>query len=93
MGRHKGEWRRVGGERFFLVVKNHILFRQVLIRDGEMEYSDDTVHCTTVLKMRGMSLEEQTVKTIDQYVSEKQSKERQVENAVEKMKEVYDTDW
>lgn len=93
MGRLKGEWKTVGGEQFYLVIKDHWLFRQVLIRDGRMEYSDDTLECSTVFKPRGMRLEKQIMKTIDSYVSDKLSKEEQVEGAVEKMQEVYGDDW
>ena len=93
MGQLKGEWRRVDGERFYLVVKKGLLFRQVLIRDGAYEYSDDTLECTTVLNFRAGTLEKQVMKTIDSYLSDKKSKDEQIENAVEKMEEVYSDDW
>jgi len=88
-----GEWKRVDGEKFFLVVKNGIFLRRVMIRDGHYSHSNDTLESSTCLKARGMSLEEQTMRTIDNYLSDKRSKERQIDNAVEKMDEVYRDDW
>jgi hypothetical protein len=93
MGTYDGEWKRVDGETFYIVVKESMLFRKVLLRDGKYEHNDDTLMSTKSCKLRNKTLEKQVMKTIDKHMSEKRSKERQIDRAVEKMDEVYGSDW
>jgi len=87
-----GYWKRVDGEKVYIVVREGMFLRKVLIRDGKYSAFDNTKEWSVVWKS-SKSLESQLMDTLDRYLSEKNSTERQIDDAVNKMNEVYDDGW
>jgi len=89
MGTYSGEYKRVNGSKYFICVSNGVLFRRVLIRDGNYKHSNNTLESSTVLKMRGMGVEEQVARTLDRVVQRQES----IDRAADQLDEVYGSDW
>lgn len=93
MGTYEGRWKHVDDETFFVVVKNGMLYRKVMLRDGRYEHTNDTLASSSVSRFSNMSLEKQAMELIDEHLSEVRSTERQIDNAFKKIDEVYGGDW
>lgn len=87
-----GHWKRVNGERIYIVVREGIFFRKVMIRDGKYSALDDTLEYSRVWKNR-TSVETQLARTIEEYAGKQQSIEQTIDDVVQRMNEVYETDW
>lgn len=93
MGKLDGQWKRVAGERFFIVVQDKIIFRSVLVRDGRYSHSNDTLARSDRFKFGSVSLQEQVEETLDDYLSKERSVERQIDEACERVDNVYSDNW
>lgn len=93
MGEYEGYWKRVNGERFFIVIRDGYLFRRVLLRDGKYEALDNTIVSSIVFKPTAGTLESQLMELIDAHVGTKDRHDEIVDRACEKMEEVYSDDW